>query len=63
MSDQTHWTHAPGTKRGSERAISQRKAVSDGYEVADMKSLVKLNQEHRAARHCVEVPGMTRGCK
>jgi len=56
------WDRISGPRAGSERAISQRKAVSDGYEVAEVKSPVNLNQKHGRAKHCVDVPRLTNGC-
>ena len=56
------WDRIDGPRKGSERAISQHKAISDGYEVAEVKSPVNLNQKHGRAKHCVEVPRFTKGC-
>ena len=48
----------PGPKPGSTHAISQHKAVSNGYEVADSPSVVKIHQEKTRTGH-VKVPGLT----
>ena len=57
--DQEHWTRTPGTRAGSTKAISQHKAIADGYECEQGKSPVSLNQRENRRTGCVEVPRMT----
>jgi len=48
-----------GPKPGSTRAISERKAVSDGYAVADFPSVVDLGGYPASRTGAVKVPGLT----
>lgn len=49
----------PGPTPGSTRAISQRKAVSDGYEVAAEPSKVNVPGWSPARTGTTKVPGLT----
>lgn len=49
----------PGPVPGSTRAISQRKAVSDGYAVADFPSKVEMPGWRKGETGHVKVPGLT----
>lgn len=50
---------SPGPTPGSTKAISQRKAVSDGYAVADDPSKVEMPGWRKSETGHVKVPGLT----
>jgi len=58
-----NWADTRHHPPGSDKAISQRKAVSEGYDVAQCKSPVKIFIPQRSAKDCAKVPGISRGCK
>ena len=47
-----------GPKPGSTRAITQRKAIAEGYEAAPTKRMTKTNQRE-SETGSVSVPGLT----
>jgi hypothetical protein len=49
----------PGPTPGSTKAISQRKAVSDGYAVADDPSRVEMPGWPKTETGRTKVPGLT----
>jgi hypothetical protein len=51
--------NSPGPVPGSTRAISQRKAVSDGYAVADDPSRVEVPGWAHSKTGTTKVPGLT----
>jgi hypothetical protein len=53
-----NWASSPGPKPGSTRAISQHKAISEGYEAAPSERTTNLNQRG-GKTGCVHAPGYT----
>lgn len=50
--------NTPGCKPGSDKAIPQRKAISEGYEAASMPRRVKMNQKQGSTGKSM-APGLT----
>jgi hypothetical protein len=50
--------NTPGPKPGSPRAISQHKAIAEGYEAAPSERMTHTNQP-RTKTGATEAPGMT----
>lgn len=58
MATGTMWANAKGPKPGSDRAISQRKAISEGYQAAKSPCKIDRNQP-KTTTGKNEAPGLT----